>query len=215
MDITRYIEITPVRYVTMAGGSCIITVALFFLMHSLIQMGAEAALDDVEPNKVIDFVRLKKRQEPSIEDRELPEKIQEKAPPPPDMAMPTSSKGGMSLDLSQMNIAPPKPDIQLGDLQNVGSSSAGIIPMVRVQPMYPPAAANQRIEGWVELKFTISTTGSVKSPRVLRAYPSDIFNQAALQAIKKWKYKPRVEAGEKVETTGVAVRLKFELDDMK
>jgi len=47
----------------------------------------------------------------------------------------------------------------------------------------------------------------------VRAFPSDVFNAAALQAIRKWKYRPQIENGQKVAVNGVQVRLKFELDE--
>jgi protein TonB len=85
--------------------------------------------------------------------------------------------------------------------------------MVRVQPMYPPEAAQQRIEGWVTLSFTISTTGRVKNVKVLASHPSTIFDRAAVKTIRQWKYKPQIRNGERVETSGVKVRLTFELPD--
>ncbi len=215
MMISRYMQLASVRYGAMAGAACIITIMLFFMMHSLIEYGANAALEEVEPNKVIEFIRIKKPAETAIEDKELPQKTLEEAPPPPSVDMPTtSSASGIAMSFDSMDIKPPSPELSLADLQATGSASSGLVPLVRVQPMYPPSAANQRIEGWVELEFTISVNGKVKRPRVLRSFPSDIFNQSALQAIKKWKYRPRVEDGEKVETHGVSVRLKFELDNM-
>ena len=71
-------------------------------------------------------------------------------------------------------------------------------PLVRVHPMYPQKAAQRGVEGWVEVEFTISKTGTVKDPKVVAAEPSRIFNRAALRAIRKWKYKPELVDGEAV-----------------
>jgi protein TonB len=80
--------------------------------------------------------------------------------------------------------------------------------------MYPPAAAQQRIEGWVVLEFTVTYMGTIKDPKVVEFFPSDIFNQSALQAISKWKYKPRIIKGKKITSRGVQVKISFELDDI-
>ena len=85
------------------------------------------------------------------------------------------------------------------------------IPLVRVPPVYPERARQRGIEGWVEVSFTISAAGAVKDPDVTGYSPSQIFNRAALRAIRKWKYNPKVVDGAAVERVGVTVRLRFEM----
>ena len=69
------------------------------------------------------------------------------------------------------------------------------------------------IEGWVAVEFTISKLGTVKNPRVIGSHPSSIFDRAALKAIRKWKYNPKIEDGEPVERPGVKVKLTFDLSN--
>ena len=85
------------------------------------------------------------------------------------------------------------------------------MPIVRVNPVYPQRAAQRGIEGWVELRFTISKTGSVKDVVVVKARPRGIFDQAAINAVRKYKYNPKVVNGEAVERPGIDLRLEFEL----
>ena len=67
----------------LAGG---VTFGLFLFMQSLISMG-EAAIQDVKPSRVIEFVRLK-RSPPEIEAERKPERhAPEEPPPPPDLQM--------------------------------------------------------------------------------------------------------------------------------
>jgi protein TonB len=94
----------------------------------------------------------------------------------------------------------------------VAASDTDIVPIVRVQPQYPLRAAERGTEGWVEVEFTISAAGTVKDPVVLNYHPSTIFNRAAVKAIRKWKYNPKIEDGQPVERPGVKVRLSFQLD---
>src|ERR1035441_8625854 len=57
-----------------------------------------------------------------------------------------------------------------------------------VAPQYPPEAGRARIEGAVVLMAVIGTDGSVKDVRVESGLP--ILAQAAIDAVKQWRYKP-------------------------
>ena len=64
-------------------------------------------------------------------------------------------------------------------------------------PQYPPEAGRARIEGVVVLMAVIGTDGTVKDVRVESGLP--IFAQAAIDAVKQWRYKPYLVDGEPVE----------------
>jgi protein TonB len=66
-----------------------------------------------------------------------------------------------------------------------------------VAPQYPPEAGRARIEGAVVLMAVIGTDGSVKDVRVESGLP--ILAQAAIDAVKQWRYKPYMIGGEPVE----------------
>jgi protein TonB len=65
-----------------------------------------------------------------------------------------------------------------------------------VQPDYPPAAYRSRQQGWVEVQFTINADGSVSGAKVLESEPNRLFDRAALDAVRRWKFKPRMVNGE-------------------
>jgi protein TonB len=201
------------RYVIGGGAAFAITFGLFLLMQSLIAM-AEPELDKNIRGRVIDFVRLHRAEATQLKKRELPQKVSSKSTPKtPQMTMPTTSGGvggGEAISIAAPEV---ETNLKLAGTPSLSgaSSDADIIPLVRVQPTYPHRAAEKRIEGWVQVEFTISSTGSVKNPRVLDAKPPGIFDRAALRAIKKWKYKPKIENGVAVERYHVKVQLTFEL----
>ena len=85
------------------------------------------------------------------------------------------------------------------------------MPLVRVDPEYPPRAKQQGIEGWVELEFTISPAGTVQDAVVIGSNPAYVFDRAALRAVRKWRYNPKIEGGVAVARKGVQVRLRFEI----
>ncbi|WP_428611331.1 energy transducer TonB [Shewanella sp.] len=91
-------------------------------------------------------------------------------------------------------------------------NSSDALPIIQVSPQYPIPAAQEGKEGYVLLEFDISASGSVENIKVIQAKPKRIFNQAAIDALKKWKYKPRMEEGRVMAQTKQQVRLDFKLD---
>lgn len=76
---------------------------------------------------------------------------------------------------------------------------------------YPPEAARKGVEGSVDVSFTISPQGKVNDITVTSAVPSDIFNRAAIAAVRRWKYEPKTVNGVPVEAHQ-QLRLQFKLD---
>ena len=198
------------RHLSAAFFSILVTFGLFYLMQALI-LGKDMKLGEMS-GTMIDFVRLKKDSELDIKKRKMPDKEEpEEPPPPPDLSVAKSNKP--SQDMGDMTFAIDV-DVEVGGTNiAIAASDSDVVPIVRVNPQYPLRASERGIEGWVEVEFTISKLGTVKEPRVLNSHPSSIFDRAALKAIKKWKYNPKIEDGEPTERPGVKVRLKFDLND--
>ena len=66
-----------------------------------------------------------------------------------------------------------------------------------VAPTYPPEAGRARIEGAVVLLAVIAKDGSVQDVRVESGLP--LLAQAAIDAVKQWRYRPYLVNGEPVE----------------
>jgi len=66
-----------------------------------------------------------------------------------------------------------------------------------VAPQYPPEAGRARIEGTVVLMAVIGRDGAVKDVRIESGLP--ILAQAAIDAVRQWRYKPYMIEGEPVE----------------
>jgi len=66
-----------------------------------------------------------------------------------------------------------------------------------VAPQYPPEAGRERIEGTVVLMAVIGKDGVVRDVRVESGLP--LLAQAAIEAVKQWRYKPYLLNGEPVE----------------
>jgi TonB family protein len=66
----------------------------------------------------------------------------------------------------------------------------------RVEPTYPEIARRMSITGKVKLSVVITANGSVRDVKVIGGHP--ILVNAAMDAVKKWKYEPA-----SVENAGV------------
>jgi len=199
------------RYAAAGLIAFAITSGLFYLMQALITKAAgelgEAGGD------VVEFVRLRRDSEPEVKKRQLPRKRKpDEPPPPPDLSL--SRTTSLDQGLQDMTLALGlEVALEGGPNLGAGVSDSDPVPVVRVNPQYPPRAAERGIEGWVELRFIISATGAVEGAEVTNSRPRNVFDRAALRAVRRWKYNPQIEDGKPVERHGITVRLEFTLPD--
>ncbi len=198
------------RYVIAIVVGSIVTVSLLFIMQLLIVTGKQALTDPRERHK-LEFVRVKRNENLNVEDI-----IPEKPPKPPETPpeTPPQDMDNINPDAPKINVAPPA----VSNTQDIGGpggmniAEGDYLPIVRVAPVYPARALSRGLEGFVDLQFTVTTTGTVKDPIVLQS-TSSLFERAAVRAVLKFKYKPRVVDGVPVEVQGVKTRISFQLED--
>lgn len=77
-------------------------------------------------------------------------------------------------------------------------------------PDYPPTALAQHVTGSVMLEFTVNVRGETRDIHVLESLPTGVFDQAAINAVKHWRYAPMLVDGAAVEVP-VKTRMRFEL----
>ena len=82
--------------------------------------------------------------------------------------------------------------------------------IVKVAPIYPPRAAQQGIEGYVIVEYTVTEQGTVEDVSVVES-SSSLFDDAAVESVRYYKYQPRVENSEAVAVPGVRTVIRFEL----
>jgi TonB family protein len=61
-------------------------------------------------------------------------------------------------------------------------------PVMRVAPVYPTQAAEDKVEGSVVIKYDVTAQGDVENVSVVKAEPERIFDQAAKTSVSQWKY---------------------------
>jgi len=78
----------------------------------------------------------------------------------------------------------------------------------KVEPEYPPLARRARIQGEVIMSAVISKEGAIENLQVISGHP--LLVQAALNAVKQWRYRPFMVSGEPVEVeTRITATFRF------
>lgn len=88
-------------------------------------------------------------------------------------------------------------------------------PLIAVAPVYPTTAANDGVEGWALVTFTVREDGLVdaESVAMVDAEPSLVFNRTAIRAAKQFEFQPRVVNGKAEPVSGVQYLFRFELEE--
>lgn len=198
------------RYAISIVVGSIVTVSLLFVMQLLIVTGKQALTDPRERHK-LEFVRVKRNENLNVEDI-----VPEKPPKPPETPpeTPPQDMDNVNPDAPTINVAPPavSAGTDIGGPGAMNIAEGDYLPIVRVAPVYPARALSRGLEGFVDLSFTVTTTGTVKDPIVIQS-TSSLFERAAVRAVLKFKYKPRVVDGVPVDVPGVKTRISFQLED--
>jgi protein TonB len=94
-------------------------------------------------------------------------------------------------------VAPPPPPPKVTQRIKLGGSVQEAKILNRPQPTYPALARQARIQGAVVLHAIIDKDGTVTQLEVVSGHP--LLVQAALSAVKQWRYQPTQLNGEPVE----------------
>ncbi|WP_417665482.1 energy transducer TonB [Pseudidiomarina sp.] len=200
-----------VRFIVSILLGAAATFLLFAFMAFLIS-GGEGRNEGPPPTAPIELVT-------TPPDSDVDQRRRTPPPPPPPPQQPpetppnepdTSDSDGMNLDLGfEVDVGGTDTGLNAGGLAVRDGEAT---PIVRINPRYPPAAARDGIQGWVQLRFTIDEAGGVTDVEVIDSEPRRVFDQEARRALLRWKYKPKVVDGKPVRQTGQTVQLDFTLD---
>ncbi|MHC1728656.1 MAG: TonB family protein [Syntrophobacteraceae bacterium] len=72
--------------------------------------------------------------------------------------------------------------------------------LTKWEPVYPQKARSLGICGKVVLRFLVEPNGQVSHPGILEAQPRGYFEQSALEAVRRWRFKPGYVQGKAVAT---------------
>jgi periplasmic protein TonB len=109
---------------------------------------------------------------------------------------PTISGPGLAPPPPQPAPLPPVPSIKATPFRTGGQVQAANL-IHQVNPVYPTLAKQTRTQGVVVMEAIISRDGSVESLRIVSGHP--FLTQAAIDAVKQWKYRPTMLNGDPVD----------------
>ncbi len=76
---------------------------------------------------------------------------------------------------------------------------------------YPPAAKKKGVQGYVVLSVLVDETGAIQDVRLIESSPPEIFDQSAMEGIRRWRFKPAQYQGKPVKVW-VQQKIVFRLD---
>lgn len=140
-------------------------------------------------------------------------------PPPPTPDVDPIAKPKPVFTPRQPQPSPMPPAVQptpLAPATNVAPGPGSVLvgepiqeqPISQALPRYPITAMERGVEGRVLLSITIMPDGSVRDVRVVSAKPRGYFEDAAVRAVQRWRYRPS-----NVIRANVIVQMDFELKD--
>ena len=74
-----------------------------------------------------------------------------------------------------------------------------------IAPAYPRRAQRRGLTGFAEVAFNVNPNGATSDIAVLRGVPDEVFDESAMDAVRKWRFAPRQD------TVRASVRLRFEI----
>lgn len=194
-------------------GAVIMTALIFFAIP-LSQLLEDVVRQQLPP-EVVDIPSEPPPPPPPPAQEIEPEEPPEEPPPklemaetPPDLDTDIFSGldvgtgvGSFIIDRS-IEISVAKDAFKEGDIIENDQLDEAAEPIQRITPDYPPSLERIGAKGRVVVQFTVDEKGKVVQPKV-KTTTNKKFNQAAITAIKQWKFKPAVKDGRRVKTRWV------------
>jgi len=190
-----------VKHASFFGSAVIIGLLMFLAMQLMIR--SDKILEKSDGDKTyLNFVRVDRSDDVKTKKRQPP-----KEPPPPETPPDTPDMSTQLANVNpnlNMNMPSIGVPINSGDGPYLGALSQGnglagfdtdVIPVVRVAPTYPRNAKLAKIQGQVTMAVTINPDGTVSDAKVLESDPPRLFDEAALTAMKRWKFRPKIVNG--------------------
>jgi periplasmic protein TonB len=152
---------------------------------------------------------------PTVAPFEAPPAIQPEVTPPgaeylgptTNMFGPPASIGAIVDSSRSIAVQPPEPPRPAGPVR-AGDLPVAPMKTVDARPIYPEIARRARVEGIVVMEAVLDTSGRVTQLRVVKSVP--LLDQAALDAVRQWRYTPSVYAGHPVSVL-MTVTIRFML----
>jgi protein TonB len=99
--------------------------------------------------------------------------------------------------------------VELVNSQTIADRPPKVV--MKTAPEYPAEARQKGVSGHVILRLLVGTSGMVESVKVDASEPSGFFDQAAMNAVRSWRFEPGLNKGQTVAAWTIQ-KIKFELN---
>ena len=97
---------------------------------------------------------------------------------------------------------------------SAGGETRDPIPVSTIRPRYPATALRNSQEGWVDVQYMVNVDGSVSNITVVSAEPRHVFDNAAIDALRRAKFSPAMRDGTAVASQQQK-RIEFKLSNQQ
>lgn len=203
-----------VKFVVVACAALCATFACFYLMLFLISNELNVDLEVTSASPIRPSITEEKEMEP-VATRKTPQKYLPLQPPPDPRATLWNRTARVEMKAERPTFGSIADVIGPDDINlNLEAPHSELMPMNVVQPIYPLRAAMREIEGYAIVGFSVRANGTVANPMIVESEPGILFDEAALNAIARFKFKPREVGGESVRVDNVQLKFTFNLDSL-
>lgn len=194
------------RYFYAITSGAFVTLSLLFFMDRLIAMQPGAASD---PSRMGTLTFIHIDRETDVQTLADPLPRRDAFDPPPTAPRPDRDDGDeIIVAVSHGSPVPPGHDYDAIDIR---ASDGPLVAMMRVQPAYPAVMAQRGLEGWVLVEFDVLADGNVSNVRIVESSHGG-FEDAALRAAQRFRFKARVVDGIPRATNGLRNLFRFEME---
>lgn len=154
----------------------------------------------------------------------IPEPTPAPTPPPPPPPTPTPPKPAIKREsaakpprlIAAASARPPSANTASGGgaAESAQAVSYAAEPTRQPPPKYPAAAQRRGLEGKVMLRVRVSPAGAVEGVELLSGSGAEILDEAAIQAVRGWTFRPAMRLGVAVAAV-VDVPVRFRLDEQR
>ena len=195
------------RFASGLRGAAIVTTILFLILAAMISQRQDIELSE---DRSVDINVTRQLQDTSVQaQQEFQRPVLDQPPPPPPSVTDASFRPSVSATIGEV------PDFSQAELE-IGTGfnpDRDAQPMVRIPPRYPDMCQSRAksLEA-VVVEFDVTPEGAVVNTRVVDASNS-CFERAALRAVERWKYQPKIVDNQAQPRFGVRTQITFQLGE--
>ncbi|HKL50898.1 MAG TPA: energy transducer TonB [Wenzhouxiangellaceae bacterium] len=195
-----------IRLITGLPGAVVVTSFIFLVLATVISNQGNVELSEDRSVQINVTRQLQDTSQQRTEDFQRP--VLDQPPPPPPTVNDPSFRPEMSVQMGEL------PDLSNVDV-DIGTGfnpDRDAQPLVRIPPQYPQRCmARAENSESVLVEFDVTPEGTVVNPRVLESTNS-CFNSAAMRAVERWRYNPKIVDNVAEPRVGVRTTIDFQLE---